>query len=206
MGWFSRTEAPTQQFGAPSYAAPGAMMGYNSGMGMMQQDPAMAGMMQQNPMMQQMANDPVIATAKLLSYHDPVGMFILSNGGNNMGLMMDLIGEVVSLAMKDFFTGVTFVMDEENKLRIDTSSLPTSLVSLSPENLRLTLQSLQSSVQLMATSNDQQRQMLLAAHNPLLAGQQQPGFFGSLLGSMIGNQAQGMGGYGAMGAAGLALV
>ena len=204
MGWFSKSEAPTQQFGAPSMAAPAGMMGYN-GMMMGQQDPTMAGMMQQNPMMQQMANDPVIATAKLLSYHDPVGMFILSNGGNNMGLMMDLIGEVVSLAMKDFFTGVTFVMDEENKLRIDTSSLPTNLVSLSPENLRLTMGSLQSAVQVAASANDQQRQVLLAAHNPLLQGQQ-PGFFGSLLGNIINNQASNMGGYGAMGAAGMALV
>lgn len=203
MGWFSKSEAPTQQFGAPSMAAPAGMMGYNGMMGA--QDPTMAGMMQQNPMMQQMANDPVIATAKLLSYHDPVGAFILSNGGNNMGLMMDLIGEVVSLAMKDFFTGVTFVMDEENKMRIDTNSLPSNLVSLSPENLRLTMQSLQSSIQASTALNDQNRQILLAAHNPMLQGQQ-PGFFGSLLGNIINNQAQQHGGYGAMGAAGMALV
>ena len=176
------------------------MMGYNG-----MTDPAMAGMMQQNPMMQQMANDPVIATAKLLSYHDPVGAFILLNGGNNMGLFMDLIGEVVSLAMKDFFTGVTFVMDAENNLRIDTNSLPTNLVSLSPENLRLTMGSLTSSIQASQALNDQNRQILLAAHNPLLQGQQ-PGFFGSLLGNIINNQASSMGGYGAMGAAGMALV
>jgi hypothetical protein len=54
--------------------------------------------------------------------------------------------------------------------------------------------------------NQQQIQMLLQMHNPLLSGQQQPGFFGSLLGSMIGNQAQGMGGYGAMGAGAAALL
>ena len=200
MGWFSKSEAPTQQFGAPSMGAGAGMMGYNG-----MTDPAMAGMMQQNPMMQQMANDPVIATAKLLSYHDPVGAFILSNGGNNMGLFMDLIGEVVSLAMKDFFTGVTFIMDEENKMRIDTNSLPTNLVSLSPENLRLTMGSLPSSIQASQALNDQNRQILLAAHNPLLQGQQ-PGFFGSLLGNIINNQASSMGGYGAMGAAGMALV
>ena len=92
MGWFSKSETPTQQFGAPSMAGGAGMMGY--GMNGMT-DPAMAGMVGQNPMMQQMANDPVIATAKLLSYHDPVGAFILSNGGNNMGLFMDLIGEGV---------------------------------------------------------------------------------------------------------------
>ena len=205
MGWFSKSETPTQQFGAPSMAGGAGMMGYGGMKGMMQ-DPAMAGMMQQNPMMQQMANDPVIATAKLLSYHDPVGAFILSNGGNNMGLFMDLIGEVVSLAMKDFFSGVTFIMDEDNKMKIDANSLPTNLVSLSPENLRLTMGSLTSAIQASQALNDQQRQMLLQMHNPLLSGQQQPGFFGSLLGSMIGNQAQGMGGYGAMGTAGMALL
>jgi hypothetical protein len=206
MGWFTKsTETPVQQFGAPS--AYGAT-GYNGMMMQQQMDPSMGYLMQQNPqmqnpMMQQMANDPVIATAKLLSLQDPMAAFIQSN---QMGVFMDLIGEIITLSLKDFFTGITFTTDDEGNLSIDSNSLPTNLISMSPENVRLTLQSLQTACLTQTESNKQQIQMLLAAHNPLLSGQQQPGFFGSLLGSMIGNQAHGMGGYGAMGAAGMALV
>jgi len=204
MGWFSRNnEQPTQQFGAPTtFGAAGGGMGYgmqNSGM----MDPMQMQMMGQNPMMQAMANDPIQATARLLQYNDPVSQFIQ---GNNMGVLLDLIGEVMTLALKDFFTAVTLTTDESGNITIDSNSLPTSLVSMSPENLRLTLQSLQSACQTQTQMNQQQIQMLLAAHNPLLSGQNQPGFFGSLLGGMLGNQMQQHGGMSAVGTAGMAML
>ena len=194
MGWFSRNnEQPTQQFGAPTtFGAAGGGMGYgmqNNGM----MDPMQMQMMGQNPMMQAMANDPIQATARLLQYNDPVSQFIQ---GNNMGVLLDLIGEVMTLALKDFFTAVTMTTDESGNITIDSNSLPTSLVSMSPENLRLT----------QTQMNQQQIQMLLAAHNPLLSGQNQPGFFGSLLGGMLGNQMQQHGGMGAVGTAGMAML
>ena len=204
MGWFSRSnnEQPTQQFGAPTTFGTAGGMGYgmqNSGM----MDPMQMQMMGQNPMMQAMANDPIQATARLLQYNDPVSQFIQ---GNNMGVLLDLIGEVMTLALKDFFTAVTLTTDESGNITIDSNSLPTSLVSMSPENLRLTLQSLQSACQTQTQMNQQQIQMLLAAHNPLLSGQNQPGFFGSLLGGMLGNQMQQHGGMGAVGTAGMAML
>ena len=201
MGWFSRNnEQPTQQFGAPTTFGTAGGMGYgmqNSGM----MDPMQMQMMGQNPMMQAMANDPIQATARLLQYNDPVSQFIQ---GNNMGVLLDLIGEVMTLALKDFFTAVSLTTDESGNITIDSNSLPTSLVSMSPENLRLTLQSLQSACQTQTQMNQQQIQMLLAAHNPLLNNQ--PGFFGSLIGGMLGNQMQQHGGMGAMGTAGMAML
>jgi len=201
MGWFSRNEEPTQQFGAPTtFGAMGGGMGYGMQQnGMM--DPMQMQMMGQNPMMQQMANDPIQATARLLQYQDPLADFIQTN---QMGVLLDLIGEVVTLALKDFFTAITLTADGDGNLSIDSNSLPSSLISMSPENLRLTLQSLQSACQAQTQMNQQQIQMLLAAHNPMLTNQ--PGFFGSLLGGMLGNQVQNQGGLGAMGAAGMALV
>ena len=204
MGWFSRSnnEQPTQQFGAPTTFGAAGGMGYgtqNSGM----MDPMQMQMMGQNPMMQAMANDPIQATARLLQYNDPVSQFIQ---GNNMGVLLDLIGEVMTLALKDFFTAITLSTDESGNITIDSNSLPTSLVSMSPENLRLTLQSLQSACQTQTQMNQQQIQMLLAAHNPLLSGQNQPGFFGSLIGGMLGNQMQQHGGMGAVGTAGMAML
>ena len=205
MGWFSRnSETPTQQFGAPSMGAGMSGMGYGMQSGMMGggMDPMQMQMMQQNPLMQQMANDPIQATARLLQYQDPIAAFIQSN---QMGVLLDLIGEVITLSLKDFFTTVTFTPDADGKLTIDANSLPTGLVSMSSENLRLTLQSLQSACMQQTQMNQQQIQMLLAAHNPLLSGQNQPGFFGSLLGGLVGShmQQQGMPSMGAMGAAAL---
>ena len=209
MGWFSKsTEAPTQQFGAPStFGAPamGGSMMMNNGM-TGQMDPMMMQQMAQNPMMQAMANDPVQATARLLQYNDPIAAFIQTN---SMGLLMDLFSEMMTLAMKDFFANVTFKTDAEGNITLDTNSLPTNLVSMSAENIRLTMQSLQTGCMQQTQMNQQQIQMLLSAHNPIsnmLNGQPQPGFLGSLIGGMIGNQAQGMGGYGAMGAGAAALL
>ena len=205
MGWFSRNnEAPTQQFGAPTtFGSMGGGMGYGMQNGMMggQMDPMQMQMMQQNPMMQQMANDPIQATARLLQYQDPMATFIQTN---QMGVLLDLIGEVVTLALKDFFTAITFTTDDDGNMSIDSNSLPTTLVSMSPENLRLTLQSLQSACQTQTQMNQQQIQMLLAAHNPMLTNQ--PGFFGSMLGGLLGNQMQQQGGMGAMSAGAMALV
>lgn len=207
MGWFTRSnETPTQQFGAPSMGAMGAGMagmGYGMQNGMMGgMDPMQMQMMQQNPMMQQMANDPIQATARLLQYQDPLGAFIQSN---QMGVLLDLLNEVITLSLKEFFTSVTFTPDADGKLTLDTNTLPVGLISMSSENLRLTLQSLQSACMQQSQLNQQQIQMLLAAHNPLMSGQNQPGFFGSLLGGVLGThmQNQGMPGMGAMGAAAL---
>jgi hypothetical protein len=205
MGWFSRNnEAPTQQFGAPTtFGSMGGGMGYGMQNGMMggQMDPMQMQMMQQNPMMQQMANDPIQATARLLQYQDPMAAFIQTN---QMGVLLDLIGEVMTLALKDFFTAITFTTDDNGNMTIDSNSLPSNLVSMSPENLRLTLQSLQSACQAQTQMNQQQIQMLLAAHNPMLTNQ--PGFFGSMLGGLLGNQMHQQGGMGAMGAGAMALV
>ena len=204
MGWFSKSnEAPTQQFGAPStFGAAPAMAGGMMNNGMTgQMDPMMMQQMSQNPFMQAMANDPVQATARLLQYNDPIAAFIQTN---SMGLLMDLFSEMMTLAMKDFFSNVTFKTDADGNITLDTNSLPTNLVSMSAENIRLTMQSLQTGCMQQTQMNQQQIQMLLSAHNPMFNSQNQPGFLGSLLGGMIGNQANQMGGYGSMGAAGAA--
>tara|TARA_R100000152_G_C6745557_1_gene169176 strand:- start:106 stop:783 length:678 start_codon:yes stop_codon:yes gene_type:complete len=193
-----------QQFGAPSLAAQqgyGQMGGYG-----MQQPQQMGGlgamgMMQQaqNPMMQQAANDPVLATSQLLALHDPVSMFVISQ---NMALVLDLIGEIMMLSVKEFFANVSFKI-ENDVLTLDAGSLPSDLATLSAENLALTLQKAQGAAQNTLNANQQQLQMFLAAHqqgmmmNQMQNPASQPGFFGSLLGGMMGNAVQQNGGFGA---------
>ena len=190
MGWFSKsTPESNTQFGAPTTMG---AMGMNQGMGM---DSMMGMQMSQNPMMQQMANDPVTATARLLQLNDPVAQFITTQ---NIGLLMDLVGEVVRLSIKEFFSSVTFIQAEDGKITLDAASLPPAINTLSPENLGLTMTKLQSAAQQTLSMNEQQRQIFLQAHTMggMMNPHQQPGFFGSLLGNMLGNQVQQQGGFG----------
>ncbi len=206
MGWFfnRNNETPTQQFGASnSMGMGGAMGGYGMQGGMQQgmMDPMQMQMAGQNPFMQQMANDPVIATSRLLQYYDPLNQFIVAN---QFSMMMDLVAEIVTLSLKDFFSNVQLAAGEDGKLSLDTTTLPSNISTLSPENLALTLQTLRQSAQQQLQMNQQQTQMLLQAHNPMMNNQ--PGFFGSLVGGLLGQQMQNQGGMGAMGAGAAALI
>ena len=201
FGFGNKNDQNTQQFGAPSLAASG---GYGMQQGWGQQPQQMGGMntmgmmqQSQNPMMQQAANDPVLATSQLLALHDPVSMFVISQ---NMALVLDLVGEIMMLSVKQFFSGVSFKV-EGDKMILDTSTMPTELSTLSAENLALTLQRAQSAAQNTLNANQQQLQMFLAAHQQgmmmnNMQQQNQPGFFGSLLGGMMGNAVQANGGFG----------
>ena len=201
FGFGGNKPATTQQFGAPSLAAQQNQFGGMQGYGMQQpQQMGAMGMMQQsqNPMMQQAASDPILATSQLLSMYDPVSAFIVTQ---NLPLMLDLIGEIVQLSLKEFFNNVQFSVDE-GKMKLDTGSMPQTLQTLSPENLALTLQKAQGAAQNVLNQNQQQLQMFLAAHQQgmmmsNMQGAQQPGFFGSLLGGMMGNAVQNQGGFGA---------
>lgn len=205
MGWFfnRNNETPTQQFGASNSMGMGGAMGGMGGYGMQQgmMDPMQMQMAGQNPFMQQMANDPVIATSRLLQYYDPLNQFIVAN---QFSMMMDLVAEIVTLSLKDFFSNVQLAAGEDGKLSLDTTTLPANISTLSPENLALTLQTLRQSAQQQLQMNQQQTQMLLQAHNPMMNNQ--PGFFGSLVGGLLGQQMQNQGGMGAMGAGAAALI
>jgi len=150
-------------------------------------------------MVQQAANDPVLATSQLLALHDPVSAFVVSQ---NMALVLDLIGEIMMLSVKEFFANVSFTI-ADNKITLDAGSLPSDLATMSPENLALTLQKAQGAAQNQLNHNQQQLQMFLAAHqqgfmmNQMQNPQQQPGFFGSMLGGLMGNAIQQQGGVGA---------
>ena len=205
LGFGNNKTQPAQQFGAPSLAAQqgyGQMNGMNQGYGQGNQmggNMGAMGMMQQqqNPMMQQAASDPILATSQLLSLHDPMSMFVMSQ---NMALVLDLVGEIMMLSTKEFFSNVSFKVDGD-KMTLDASTLPHDLATLSAENLALTLQKVQGAAQNALNANQQQLQMFLAAHQQgtmmnQMGQQQQPGFFGSMLGGLMGNAVQQNGGFG----------
>tara|TARA_R100000406_G_scaffold28044_1_gene18021 strand:+ start:1253 stop:1900 length:648 start_codon:yes stop_codon:yes gene_type:complete len=202
MGLFGGSKQDnTTTFGGGNMNQPNNMMGMGGmgmgGMGMgMGMDPTMMMMQSQNPMMQQAANDPVLATSKLLQMHDPMSMFIVSQ---NLSMLMELMGEIMLMCMKDFFSGVNF-KQEGDAIKLDVATMPAQLQTLSSENLALTLQKVQAQAQQILNQNQQQMQMFLMAHQQgaSMMQQNQPGFFGSLLGGMLGNQVQQQGGVGNM--------
>lgn len=202
MGLFGgNKQDTTTTFGGGNMNQPNNMMGMGGmgmgGMGMgMGMDPTMMMMQSQNPMMQQAANDPVLATSKLLQMHDPMSMFIVSQ---NLSMLMELMGEIMLMCMKDFFSGVNF-KQEGDAIKLDVATMPAQLQTLSSENLALTLQKVQAQAQQILNQNQQQMQMFLMAHQQgaSMMQQNQPGFFGSLLGGMLGNQVQQQGGVGNM--------
>ena len=199
MGLFggNKTDSTTT-FGGGQMGQPNMMGMGNMGMGMggYGMDPTMMMMQSQNPMMQQAANDPVVATSKMLQMYDPMSMFIVSQ---NLPMIMELMGEIMLMCMKDFFSGVNF-KQEGDAMKLDTATMPSQLQTLSSENLALTLQKVQSQAQQILNQNQQQMQMFLMAHQQGggMMQQNQPGFFGSLLGGMLGNQMQQQGGMGNM--------
>ena len=208
MGLFggNKTDSTTT-FGGGQMGQPNMMgmgnMGMGMGMGGYGMDPTMMMMQSQNPMMQQAANDPVVATSKMLQMYDPMSMFIVSQ---NLPMIMELMGEIMLMCMKDFFSGVNF-KQEGDAIKLDTATMPSQLQTLSSENLALTLQRVQSQAQQILNQNQQQMQMFLMAHQQGggMMQQNQPGFFGSLLGGMLGNQVQQQGGMGNMMKTGAAL-
>jgi hypothetical protein len=203
MGLFggNKTDSTTTfgggQMGQSNMMGMGMGMGMgNMGMGGYGMDPTMMMMQSQNPMMQQAANDPVIATSKMLQMYDPMSMFIVSQ---NLPMLMELMGEIMLMCMKDFFSSVNF-KQEGDAIKLDAGTMPSQLQTLSSENLALTLQKVQSQAQQILNQNQQQMQMFLMAHQQGggMMQQNQPGFFGSLLGGMLGNQVQQQGGMGNM--------
>ena len=100
------------------------MNAYGGGMGGQAMDPTMMMMMQQqNPMMQQMANDPVIAIGRLLDLRDPIAAFLTTQ---TFVQVMDLIGETMNLAMKEFFANVKFKIDGDSMSVTQAVSPPLS--------------------------------------------------------------------------------
>jgi len=206
MGLFggNKTDSTTT-FGGGQMGQPNMMGMGNMGMGMggYGMDPTMMMMQSQNPMMQQAANDPVVATSKMLQMYDPMSMFIVSQ---NLPMIMELMGEIMLMCMKDFFSGVNF-KQEGDAMKLDTATMPSQLQTLSSENLALTLQKVQSQAQQILNQNQQQMQMFLMAHQQGagMMQQNQPGFFGSLLGGRRGNKKKQQGGMGNMMKTGAAL-
>ena len=131
--------------------------------------------------------------AMLLHNQAPVDRWLM---GPNMQLLLSILSKLMTLSITEYFRHARFTEDEEGRLMIDQTSLPTELQTISGENVMM------DATQLQANANQQVQQSLLEQQQILAqvqAGMMQgmldnaladPGFM-ERMGQMVGGVARG---------------
>ena len=134
----------------------GGMMG---GMGMQQ------GMMQQ-PMMPPTEMDIQLALMRTLA---PIDRFIV---GAQMGVFVQMLNDLVSFSVLEILKNAVFTINEdEGTMKLDISSLPSNLQTMSAENVTGQFTNLQmSSQQNIQNAEMQQQQISAFAQQSMMAG------------------------------------
>ena len=107
--------------------------------------------------------------AALLQSQNPIHRFI-SEGG--LGTVIELIATATSLSMLNILKNATFVMnDDEGALKLDATSLPTELQTLSVENISMILSNIVAqSTQTVQQAEMQRQQIMAMAQNSMMGG------------------------------------
>ena len=138
-----------------------------------QANPFVAGMFggqqQANQFMQQPIQPPteLEIQIELLKQQLPIEKFISSN---QMGLLIEMIGSVVTLSVLEILRGSTFIINEDDgTLKLDTTTLPTNLQTMSAENIASQFTNLQASAQQAVNqSNNSQQQLASYAQQSMM--------------------------------------
>ena len=104
---------------------------------------------------------------ELLKQQVPLEKFIASS---QMGLLIEMIGSVVTLSVLEILRGSTFIINEDDgTLKLDTTTLPTNLQTMSAENIASQFTNLQaSSQQAVNQSNNSQQQLATFAQQSMM--------------------------------------
>jgi hypothetical protein len=195
----------TQQNGALNLGANSAQTANNPFApqgGMMQQagqNPFMAGMMGGAGMQPGMMGQPMAPPSEmeihlaLMRTLAPIDRFII---GSQMGTLLQMLNDLVSFSVLEILKNATFVMNEnDGTMKMDISSLPSNLQTMSAENVTSQFSSLQmASQQNIQQAEMQQQQISAFAQQSMMGGAlsaalQDEGFMnkaGSAAGSFMG--------------------
>jgi hypothetical protein len=120
------------------------------------------------------ANQPIAPPSELeivsmlLHHQKPVDQFLM---GQNLNMLISIIANIVNLSMVEFFRNAKFKEDDDGKLCVDITSLPTQYQTLSPENVTADLTRLQSACnQTVQQSLMEQQQLLQMAQQSMMQG------------------------------------
>jgi len=143
----------------PPNAFMGGMMG---GMGMNQQQQ----MMMQNGQIAPPSEMEIMAA--LLESQNPIHRFIGSGG---LAAVVDLIATATSLSLMNILKNATFVMnEEEGAMKLDSTTLPADLQTLSVENVSMLLSNIVAQSQQTVQQSEMQRQQIMAMAQQSMMG------------------------------------
>jgi hypothetical protein len=184
--------------GMNGYAAPMGM-----GMGMQQNPYAQQNPYgQQNPFMQGMGAPQMMPTPEelqivLLNSLRPIEKWIADPANNNFQMLANMISDIVSHSLLEFFRNAKFVADESGTLTLDFTSLPAEIQSISAENIISSMQSIQNSASQAVQQQDMMQQQVVTMQqqgmmsNALDRMSQDPGMM-TKAGGVVGGFARSM--------------
>tara|TARA_R100000329_G_scaffold104928_1_gene86142 strand:- start:1238 stop:1870 length:633 start_codon:yes stop_codon:yes gene_type:complete len=158
--------------GAPVAAQPS--LGFTQ---QMQQNPMMGGMMAGmgiTPQQQQFMQQPVTPPSEmeilnaLLNSQNPIHRFIKDGGLNTL---VEIIAATTSLTLLSILKDATFAIDEdEGGMKLDASSLPENLKTLSAENVTVLLNNMVALSTQTVQQAEMQRQQIIAMSQQSMMG------------------------------------
>jgi len=156
----------TLNLGVPSQQGQMPMQNANPWGQQQQANPFVAGLFggqqQANQFMQQPVQPPseIEIQMELLKQQATIEKFIASN---QMGVLIEMIGSVVTLSVLDILRNATFTINEDDgTMKMDTTTLPTNLQTMSAENIASQFTNLQSSAQQIVNQSEMTQQQLAA--------------------------------------------
>ena len=169
-----------QPSGTLNLSATGAPVAAQQSLGFtqqMQQNPMMGGMMTGmgiTPQQQQFMQQPVAPPSEmeilnaLLNSQNPIHRFIKDGGLNTL---VEIIAATTSLTLLSILKEATFAIDEdEGGMKLDTSSLPENLKTLSAENVTVLLNNMMAVSTQTVQQAEMQRQQIIATSQQSMMG------------------------------------
>ena len=169
-----------QPSGTLNLSATGAPVAAQQSLGFtqqMQQNPMMGGMMTGmgiTPQQQQFMQQPVEPPSEmeilnaLLNSQNPIHRFIKDGGLNTL---VEIIAATTSLTLLSILKEATFAIDEdEGGMKLDTSSLPENLKTLSAENVTVLLHNMLAVSTQTVQQAEMQRQQIIATSQQSMMG------------------------------------
>jgi hypothetical protein len=137
----------------------------------MSQNPFMQGMVgEQNPWMQQPVAPPSELEIQIMLLRGivPVDRFLASE---SMGTLVQMFNNIVTFSVLEVFKNASFVADDDGNLKMDVSSLPSHLQTMSSENIQSNFTALQSAAnQNVQMAEQNQMQLNTMAQQSMMGG------------------------------------
>jgi len=137
----------------------------------MSQNPFMQGMVgEQNPWMQQPVAPPSELEIQIMLLRGivPVDRFLASE---SMGTLVQMFNNIVTFSVLEVFKNASFVADDDGNLKMDVTSLPSHLQTMSSENIQSNFTALQSAAnQNVQMAEQNQMQLNTMAQQSMMGG------------------------------------